>query len=55
MAEDAEVEALSKGIEVQPLGTSIAAISLGAAIPVLGSALIAFIGSSLTSHIAKKK
>lgn len=56
MAEAAEVEAQAKGIEVQPLGTSISSIVLGAAvIPVLGSALVAFIGASLPNFTTKKK
>lgn len=56
MAEAAELEAQGKGIDVQPLGTSITSIALGAAvIPVLGNALVAFIGASLTSFTTKKK
>jgi len=60
MAEAAESEATKKGIQVQPLGTSIASIgvsgvSIGAVIPVLGNVLGTFIGASIAGYVAGKK
>ena len=63
MAEAAESEATEKGIQVQPLGTSIASIasigvgatSIGAVIPVLGNVLGTFIGASIAGYVAGKK